>query len=114
MTGWETGLGVDDDVDRPQPGDTPRFGSDADAGCFADAGAWPALSAPFRAYVDGFPAPRDTEQPSGDCERVSDESRQADLVMFTAQSGGVVWLGRTRTGDVAAIVVPSGMPGAKA
>ncbi|MEV5508236.1 hypothetical protein [Streptomyces orinoci] len=38
----------------------------------------------------------------------------ADLVTFTAQSGGVVWLGRTKTGDVAAIVVTSGMAGAKA
>lgn len=31
-----------------------------------------------------------------------------------AESGGVVWLGRTKTGDVAAIGVSSGMPGAKA
>lgn len=91
-----------------------RFGSDADVGCFADAGAWMALTAPLRAYVDGMPVPRDSEQLPGGCERVTDESQQADLVTFTAESGGVVWLGRTKTGDVAAIVVTSGMPGAKA
>lgn len=78
------------------------------------AGAWMALTAPFRAYVDGRPVPRDSEQLPGWCERVTDESQQADLVTFTAESGGVVWLGRTKTGDVAAIVVTSGMPGAKA
>ncbi|MFD9100247.1 hypothetical protein ACFVZN_04140 [Streptomyces virginiae] len=48
------------------------------------------------------------------CERVRDESEQADLVTFGAESGGVVWLGRTKTGDVAAIVVTSGLPDAKA
>ncbi|MGB9996774.1 DUF4241 domain-containing protein [Streptomyces pseudogriseolus] len=114
VTGWEMALGVDDDVDRLQPGERVRFSSDANVGCFADAGAWTALAAPFRTYVDGTPAPRDSEKLPGWCERVSDESRQADLVTFHAESGGVVWLGRTRTGDVAAIVVTSGLPGAKA
>lgn len=99
------GLGVDDDIDRLQPGEQIRFGSDANVGCFADAGAWMALTAPFRAYVDGRPVPRDSVQLPGWCERVTDESQQADLVTFTAESGGVVWLGRTKTGDVAAIVV---------
>ncbi|WP_330247079.1 MULTISPECIES: DUF4241 domain-containing protein [unclassified Streptomyces] len=114
VVGWEMGLGVDDDIDRLQPGEQIRFGSDANVGCFADAGAWMALTAPFRAYVDGRPVPRDSVQLPGWCERVTDESQQADLVTFTAESGGVVWLGRTKTGDVAAIVVTSGMPGAKA
>ncbi|MGJ5748754.1 uncharacterized protein DUF4241 [Streptomyces puniciscabiei] len=114
VVGWEMGLGVDDDVDRLQPGEQIRFYSDANVGCFADAGAWRALSAPFRAYVNGMPVPRNSEQLPDGCERVSDESQQADLVTFTAESGGVVWLGRTKTGDVAAIVVTSGMPGAKA
>jgi hypothetical protein len=112
VVGWERGLGVDDDIDRLQPG--VQIGSDAHAGCFADAGAWTALTAPFRTYVDGGPVPRDSEQLPGWCERVTEESQQADLVTFTAESGDVVWLGRTRTGDVAAIVVTSGMPGAKA
>ncbi|MEV4974634.1 DUF4241 domain-containing protein [Streptomyces scopuliridis] len=103
---WEMGLGVDDDIERLQQGQQFRFG--------ADAGAWTALTAPFRAYVDGRPVPRDSEQLPGWCERVTDESQQADLVTFTAESGGVVWLGRTKTGDVAAIVVTGGMPGAKA
>ncbi|MFE5243017.1 DUF4241 domain-containing protein [Streptomyces sp. NPDC056627] len=111
---WEAGLGVDDDVDRLQPGDRPRFHSDSNVGCFADAGAWTALSAPFRAYADGAPVRRPTEQLAEGYERVSDESRQADLVTFPAESGGTVWLGRTATGDVAVIVVTSGLPGAEA
>ncbi|MEU4149849.1 DUF4241 domain-containing protein [Streptomyces sp. NPDC026659] len=114
VAGWEMGLGVDDDIDRLQPGEKPRFGSDANVGCFADAGAWTALSTPFRTYVDGMQVPYAFEELPGWCERVSDESRQADLVTFTAESGGVVWLGRTDTGDVAVIVVTSGMSGSKA
>ncbi|MGV9338593.1 DUF4241 domain-containing protein [Streptomyces sp. NPDC003688] len=114
VAGWEMGLSVDDDIDRLQPGEKPGFGSDANAGCFADAGAWTTLSKPFRTYVDGMPVPYDSDGLPGWCERVSDESRQADLVTFTAESGGVVWLGRTEAGDVAVIVVTSGMPGAKA
>ena len=114
VVGWEMGLGVDDDIARLKPGEKIGFSSDANVGCFADAGAWAALAAPFRAYVDGRPVPRESEQLSGWCERVTDESQQADLVTFIAESGGVVWLGRTKTGDVAAIVVTSGMPGATA
>ncbi|CAL9330341.1 DUF4241 domain-containing protein [Streptomyces sp. enrichment culture] len=114
VVGWEMGLGVDDDIDRLQPGEQIRFYSDANVGCFADAGAWTALAAPFRTYVDGRPVRRDSEPLPGWCERVTDESHEADLVTFTAESGGVVWLGRTKTGDVATIVVTSGMPGAKA
>ncbi|MFF4448735.1 DUF4241 domain-containing protein [Streptomyces sp. NPDC001502] len=114
VIGWEMGLGVEDDIDRIQPGKEPQFYSDANVGCFADAGAWTTLSAPFRAFKDGIPVPRDTERLPGWCERVRDESQQADLVTFGAESGGIVWLGRTATGDVAAIVVTSGMPGTKA
>ncbi|MEU3606442.1 DUF4241 domain-containing protein [Streptomyces sp. NPDC035033] len=114
VVGWEMGPAIGDDIDRLQPGERIRFSSDANVGCFADAGAWTALAAPFRTYVDGGPVPRDSERLPGWCERVSDESQQADLVTFTAESGGVVWLGRTKTGDVAVIVVTSGMPGAKA
>lgn len=114
VVGWEMGLSVEDDIDRLQPGEVPRFFSDANVGCFADAGAWTALSAPFRTFIDGVPAPRDTEQLADGCERVCDASMQADLVTFGAESGGVVWLGRTETGNVAAIVVTSGLPGAKA
>nr|WSX54235.1 DUF4241 domain-containing protein [Streptomyces sp. NBC_00974] len=114
VIGWEMGLGVEDDADRLQPGEEPRFYSDANVGCFADAGAWTTLSAPFRNCVDGHWEPRDSGQLPDGCERISDESQQADLVTFTAQSGGVVWLGRTKNGDVAAIVVTSGLTGAKA
>lgn len=114
VVGWEMGLGVDEDIDRLQAGDEPRFYSDANVGCFADAGAWTTLSAPFRKVVDGIPAPRDTEQLADGCERVRDESQQADLVTFGAESGGIVWLGRTKAGDVARIVVTTGMPGAQA
>lgn len=102
------------DVDRLEPGERVRFSFDANVGCFADAGAWATLAAPFRTYVDGNQVPRDSERLPGWCERVSDESQQADLVTSQAESGGVVWLGRTRTGDVATIVVTSGLPGAKA
>ncbi|MER5787308.1 DUF4241 domain-containing protein [Streptomyces sp. NPDC001980] len=114
VAGWEMGLGVDDDLDGLEPGERVEFGSDANIGCFADAGAWPTLSAPFRTYKDGRSAPRDSERLSDSYERIRDESHQADLVTFPAESGGVVWLGRTRTGEVASIVVTSGMPGAKA
>ncbi|MFD3775305.1 DUF4241 domain-containing protein [Streptomyces sp. NPDC058612] len=114
VAGWEMGVGVVDDVDGLRPGEVPRFGADANAGCFADAGAWTTLCAPFRTRVDGRWEPRDRGRLPDGCERISDESRQADLVTFTAQSGGVVWLGRTATGDVATIVVTSGMTGAKA
>ncbi|MFE9481301.1 DUF4241 domain-containing protein [Streptomyces spororaveus] len=114
VTVWEMGLGIDDDIDRLQPDSPPQFYADANVGCFADAGAWTTLSAPFRTFKDGRPVPRDTEHLPGWCERVRDESQQADLVTFTADCGGVVWLGRTKTGDVATIIVTSGMPGAKA
>ena len=114
VVGWETGLGADEDIDQLQPGHEPRFFSDANVGCFADAGAWTTLSAPFHTFVEGIPAPRDTEQLDDGCERVRNESQQADLVTFGAESGGVVWLGRNEAGDVAAIVVTSGMAGAKA
>ncbi|MFD5877648.1 hypothetical protein [Streptomyces yangpuensis] len=112
LSWWEMGLSVEDDIARLQPGEEPRFFSDANVGCFADAGAWTTLSARFRTFMDGVPL--ETEQLADGCERVRDESQQADLVTFGAESGGVVWLGRTKTGDVAAIVVTSGMPGAKA
>jgi hypothetical protein len=114
VAGWEMGLGIHDDVDRLQPGEEVRFFSDANIGCFADAEAWPTLVAPFRTFVNLSPVERETERLPDDCERLSDETRQADLVTFTAESGGVVWLGRTRTGAVATIVVTSGLAGAKA
>ncbi|MEV4192589.1 DUF4241 domain-containing protein [Streptomyces toxytricini] len=114
VVGWEMGLGVGEDVARLEPGDATGFGADANVGCFADAAAWTALSAPFRTFVGGSPVPRDTEYLPGWCEKVRDESQQADLVTFAVELGGIVWLGRTRTGDVAAIVVTSGLADAKA
>ncbi|WP_031013586.1 DUF4241 domain-containing protein [Streptomyces sp. NRRL F-5727] len=114
VVAWEMGLGVDDDIDGLQPGDSFRFASDANVGCFADAGAWTTLSAPFRTYVDGSPVPRETERLPHEGERVRDDSRQADLVTFSAESGGIVWVGRTGSGDVAAVVVTTGLHGAEA
>jgi hypothetical protein len=114
VAGWEMALGVGEDIDRLPPGEQPRFFSDANVGCFADAGAWPTLAAPFRTFTDGVPAPRDSEELSDGCERIGDETHRADLVTFTAESGGIVWLGRTEAGEVAVIAVTSGMPGAKA
>lgn len=114
VAGWEMGLAVGDDIDRLPPGEQFRFFSDANVGCFADASAWTTLAAPFRTFVDGRPVERDTQMLSDGCERLSDDTLGADLVTFTAESGGVVWLGRTATGDVACIAVTSGMPGAKA
>ncbi|MEW1824421.1 DUF4241 domain-containing protein [Streptomyces sp. NPDC088196] len=114
VAGWEMGLGIHDDLDRLQPGEEVRFFSDANIGCFADAEAWPTLVAPFRTFVNGRSVERASERLPDNCERVSDETRRADLVTFTAESGGVVWLGRTRTGAVATIVVTSGLAGAKA
>ncbi|GGQ31704.1 hypothetical protein GCM10010233_56460 [Streptomyces pseudogriseolus] len=64
------------DVDRLEPGERVRFSFDANVGCFADAGAWATLAAPFRTYVDGNQVPRDSERLPGWCERVSDESQQ--------------------------------------
>ncbi|WP_373024773.1 DUF4241 domain-containing protein [Streptomyces yangpuensis] len=80
VVGWEMGLSVEDDIARLQPGEEPRFFSDANVGCFADAGAWTTLSARFRTFMDGVPL--ETEQLADGCERVRDESQQADLVTF--------------------------------
>lgn len=104
----------DDDIDRLPPGEEPRFAADHNVGCFADAGAWTTLSAPFRTCVDEGWEPRGSGQLAEGCERISDESQQAGLVTFGAESGGIVWLGRTESGDVAAIVVTSGLSDAKA
>ncbi|MFK0016239.1 hypothetical protein [Streptomyces sp. NPDC091027] len=95
VVGRDMGLSVEDDIARLQSGVEPRLFSDANVGFFADAGAWATLPAPFRTFIDGVPAPRDSEQLADGCERVRDESQQADLVTFGAESGGVVWLGRT-------------------
>ncbi|MGW1638343.1 DUF4241 domain-containing protein [Streptomyces lavendulae] len=113
VVGWEMGLGVDDDIDRLPSGEKPRFAADHNVGCFADAGAWTTLSTPFRRCVDGRWEPRGSGPPADGCERISDESQQADLVTFGAESGGIVWLGRTASGDVAAVVVTRGLSGAQ-
>ncbi|WP_284579481.1 DUF4241 domain-containing protein [Streptomyces sp. 2P-4] len=109
VAGWEMALGVGEDVDELKPGDMIGFCADANVGCFADAGAWTTLCKPFRTFVNGHWGLHDTEELPGWCNRVRDESQQADLVTFGVEIRGVVWLGRTRTGDVASIVVASGV-----
>ncbi|MEW2417840.1 DUF4241 domain-containing protein [Streptomyces sp. NPDC046866] len=115
---WEAGVGVNDDigdVDIAAAG----FHSDSDAtGAIADAEAWEGLTAPFHhfrrvtASWGTTPAPdRDTENLcDGWFEKSSNEGFKADLIAFDVPEGGApVWIGRTRTGTVASIIVPGQM-----
>ncbi|MGF1427037.1 DUF4241 domain-containing protein [Kitasatospora sp. LaBMicrA B282] len=111
VTGWEMALGIDDDVEMIRPGDRIGFNSEANEGSFADAAAWPALTAPFREFWRGLrdglqqPTLRATESLSdGRFERARDEARGADLVTFAAEGSCIIWLGRTETGSIASIV----------
>ncbi|TLQ46280.1 DUF4241 domain-containing protein [Streptomyces marianii] len=114
VVGWEMGLAVGDDIERLQKGQEVGFETDTAMGCFSDAVAWSALTAPFRSFREacesrepGTFVSRDT---AGLCdgyfERSPDESHGADLLTFVANEGRtVVWLGRTDSGSVASIVV---------
>lgn len=114
IIGWEMSLAVGDDIERLQKGQEVGFETDTAMGCFADAAAWPTLTAPFRRFREecetcehGTFVSRDTEDLcEGYFERSVDESQSADLLTFVANEGStVVWLGRTENGSVASVVV---------
>ncbi|QMU77360.1 DUF4241 domain-containing protein [Streptacidiphilus sp. PB12-B1b] len=113
VTRWEMALGVEDDIETVHAGERVGFDSETGMGCFADAAAWEALTAPFRAFWkgarEGIGQPRDTESLCNDFfERVSDEGHGADLLAFTAEGACAVWLGRTATGALASVAVADG------
>ncbi|MFC8450116.1 DUF4241 domain-containing protein [Kitasatospora sp. NPDC057223] len=110
VTTWERALGVEDDIEMIRPGDRTGFSSEANMGSFSDAAAWPALTAPFRAFWHGCQAgnrqPRETETLVDNWfERTSDEESGADLVAFVTEGSSAVWLGRTETGEIATVSV---------
>lgn len=115
---WEAGVGVSDDIGDADVA-AAGFHSDGEAmGAIADAQAWEVLTAPFRRFRQATPswgmtpAPdRDTEDlGDGWFEKSSDEGFKADLIAFDVAEGWApVWIGRTRTGAVASILVPGQM-----
>ncbi|WP_328792600.1 MULTISPECIES: DUF4241 domain-containing protein [unclassified Streptomyces] len=115
---WEAGVGVNDDIGDADVA-AAGFHSDSEAmGAIADAEAWEALTAPFHRFRQATaswgttPAPdRDTEDLSGGWfEKSSNEGCKADLIAFDVAEGWApVWIGRTRTGAVASILVPGQM-----
>ncbi|WP_327380738.1 DUF4241 domain-containing protein [Streptomyces sp. NBC_01207] len=115
---WEAGVGVNDDIGDADVA-AAGFHSDSEAmGAIADAEAWEALTAPFHRFRQAAaswgttPAPdRDTEDLSGGWfEKSSNEGCKADLIAFDVAEGWApVWIGRTRTGAVASILVPGQM-----
>ncbi|MFE6766678.1 DUF4241 domain-containing protein [Streptomyces sp. NPDC057689] len=114
IVGWEMGLAVGEDVERLQQGQEVGFETDTAMGCFSDAAAWSALTAPFRRFREeretcepGTFVSRDTEDLcDGYFEQSADESQGADLLTFVANEGRtVVWLGFADSGSVASVVV---------
>ncbi|WP_266601753.1 DUF4241 domain-containing protein [Streptomyces sp. NBC_01214] len=115
---WEAGVGVNDDIGDADVA-AAGFHSDSEAmGAIADVEAWEALTAPFhrfrRAVSSGGSAPapdRDTEDlGDGWFEKSSNEGFKADLIAFDVAEGWApVWIGRTRTGAVASVLVPGQM-----
>ncbi len=118
VVAWEAGVGVNDDIGDADVA-AAGFHSDSDAtGAIADAEAWEALTAPFHHFRRATaswgttPAPdRDTENLcDGWFEKSSNEGFKADLIAFDVPEGGApVWIGRTRIGTVASIIVPGQM-----
>nr|MDT0657648.1 DUF4241 domain-containing protein [Micromonospora sp. DSM 115978] len=97
---WEMGLGPGEDVRMLRNGQA--YGFDADAGTvgFADGAAWPELCATFRE------AETPAEEPGDGFRWTAHKAMGADLVSFrTGTEMYVVWVGRGRSGDVAAVAV---------
>lgn len=120
---WEAGAGVTDDIGDADIA-AAGFHSDSDAtGAIADAEAWAVLTAPFHRFgraqestPGAAPGPdRDTEDLCGGWfEKSSNEGLKADLIAFDVAEGRApIWIGRTRTGTVASIIVPGQMATAK-
>ncbi|MBT2540243.1 DUF4241 domain-containing protein [Streptomyces sp. ISL-44] len=116
---WEAGAGVTDDIGDADIA-AAGFHSDNDAtGAIADAEAWAVLTAPFHRFrraqestPGAAPGPdRDTEDLCGGWfEKSSNEGLKADLIAFDVAEGRApIWIGRTRTGTVASIIVPGQM-----
>lgn len=126
VAGWEMALGVDDDIERLRAGEGVGFHpAELATGGFADATAWPELTTPFLRFWQELGAlgemnlspeeyheasgrvTRATEEYDHHFERVSDDTLRADLLTFPVDGSTVVWLGRTRSGEIASVVVPS-------
>ncbi|MEU1077251.1 MULTISPECIES: DUF4241 domain-containing protein [unclassified Streptomyces] len=109
---WEIALGVDDEAERPVPGEA-GFETDTAMGAFADAASWQALTQPFRRFWErteqqpGVAFGRDTESlRCGEFEKVADDATRADLLSFPAQEGlTAVWIGRNAAGQVVTVAV---------
>ncbi|MFI8339431.1 DUF4241 domain-containing protein [Streptomyces sp. NPDC085639] len=114
----EAGVGVNDDVGEADVA-AAGFHSDREAtGAIADAEAWEALAEPFRRFREATAPWRATPTPDRDTvdlcggrfEKSSDERLAADpIAVDVAEGWAPVWIGRTRTGTVASIVVPGRM-----
>ncbi|MFF4448339.1 DUF4241 domain-containing protein [Streptomyces sp. NPDC001502] len=114
VVSWEMALSVSDDIEQIRPEDRIGFNSETNMGCFADATAWSTLTETFCKFWRDSSAGRSTSRETesllgGWFERTSDESHRADLVTFCAESPGVVWLGRTQSRNIAAVVVADGL-----
>ncbi|MER6202004.1 DUF4241 domain-containing protein [Streptomyces sp. NPDC001586] len=114
---WEAGIGVNDDIGDAEIA-AAGFHSDSDAtGAIADAEAWEALTAPFHRFLQaaaswgGSGGDRDTaDLCDGWFEKSTDDDLKADLVAFDVAEGwSPVWIGRSRAGTVASIIVPGQM-----
>lgn len=108
VVGWEMALGVEDDIGALRPGERLGFNSETNMGSMADAGAWTALTDPFREFWREPPASegRRTEiLLDGWFERASDEEHGADLVTVPAEGETVVWLGRSAGGNVSVVAL---------
>lgn len=109
VTRWEMGLAAGEDTRILRDGHAYGFATDVAGGGFADGVAWPALCEPFREEQRGRGL-HGVERLSDGFARTTVEASAADLVSFaTSGDGGYpVWLGRGRSGELAAVVVEIG------
>ncbi|OEJ25623.1 hypothetical protein AR457_15260 [Streptomyces agglomeratus] len=105
---WEMGLAPEDDLRVLPDGHAYGFSTDVAAGSFADGAAWQPLSEPFR-QAAGQRAVEAEELGNGFL-RTTEEALSADLLSFCTDGDGTyaVWVGRSESGDVAAVVVQTG------